>query len=172
MGVESLRVAPVRTPSELEQARWLMRAYVAAIGAELGLDLAYQGIDEELGALPGKYAPPTGVILLGWVGGVAEPTGVVALRPLELGTAGERLACEMKRLYVAPEARGSGLGRRLIEALLSEGAAMGYRTMKLDTDTRLHAARRLYERTGFRPCPRFNDDPHPETIYFERPLVG
>ena len=67
----------------------------------LYFDLCFQGFEQELAELPGRYANPRGEILL------APGAGVVALRPLSDDI------CEMKRLYVQPHARGRGLGARL-----------------------------------------------------------
>ncbi|TVQ62640.1 MAG: GNAT family N-acetyltransferase [Phycisphaerales bacterium] len=162
-----VRIVEASSAAELREVERLMRAYFAS----LAMDLAYQGVDAELATLPGKYARPLGAILLGWCDGVdASPVGVVAVRPLEFGAAGEPRVCEMKRLYVEPRARRSGLGDALVDRLLHEASAMGYASMKLDTDPTFSPAMRLYARHGFRPCARYNDDPHPETLYFERAL--
>ncbi len=167
-GVSVVRVGEARSAAELREGERLMRAYVAS----LAMDLGYQGVDEELATLPGKYARPLGAILLGRCEALgAAPVGVVAVRPLVLGAGGEPRVCEMKRLYVEPRARGCGLGDALVDRLLREAAAMGYASMKLDTDPGFASAMRLYERHGFRPCARYNDDPHPETLYFERRLT-
>src|SRR6187402_1822265 len=92
------------TPAELAAAATLFQAYADA----LDIDLAYQDFTRELAALPGKYAPPRGALLLA-VDGDGTALGCVALRPF-----GDGDACEMKRLYVAPAARGTGLGRALV----------------------------------------------------------
>lgn len=76
---------------------------------------------------------------------------------------------EVKRMWVSPAARGLGLGRRLLAALEAEAAARGCTTVRLDTNEVLTEAIRLYETSGYRPVPRFNDDPYP-THFFEKPL--
>jgi len=129
----------------------------------LPFSLCFQGFEEELAQLPGKYAAPHGRLLIARVDG--EPRGCVAFRRID-GLAGDpEPVCEMKRLYVRPEARGLGLGRRLCELLLREAAACGYRLMKLDSEPDFEAAMGLYASLGFRPIARYNDDPHPETVY-------
>src|SRR5258708_12469109 len=81
----------------LEEVRALFLEYAN----DLAFSLCFQGFDAELAGLPGAYAPPLGALLL-------EPEqGCVGLRPVDQQTA------EMKRLYVRPAARGSGLGPRL-----------------------------------------------------------
>src|SRR5215216_5623552 len=114
-------VRPARLPDEVPAARALFEEYAAG----LGVDLCFQNFDAELAGLPGAYAPPAGRLLVAEVNG--EVVGCVALRPQAPG------ACELKRLYVKPAYRGRGLGRRLLEALLTEAVAAGYREAVFDT---------------------------------------
>src|SRR3989442_10016609 len=115
------------TPGQIEQARALFREYERS----LGIDLCFQGFEQELVGLPGAYAPPRGRLLLALDG--AAPAGCVALRPLA------DAACEMKRLYVRPAFRGRRVGRRLAEALIAEARAIGYAPMRLGTPPSLKA---------------------------------
>ena len=110
---------------------------------ELGIDLCFQGFEEELASLPGKYAPPQGRLLLAWSGGTAA--GCVALRPID------HAACEMKRLYVRPGFRAQHLGRALAERICLEARAIGYRRICLDTLPGMAPALGLYAELGFRP---------------------
>jgi GNAT superfamily N-acetyltransferase len=133
---------------ELETARTLIRDFVAWSRETYHdhldvLEKYFAPVEAELATLPGAYAPPDGRLLLASVDG--SPAGVVALRPLEEGV------CEMKRMYVDPRFHGQGLGHALATRLLAEARLAGYRRMWLETGPRQHAARRLYQRLGFRP---------------------
>jgi len=132
----------------------------AAYADSLGIDLGYQGFDAELETLPGKYAPPLGALLLARLGN-GEPVGCVALRPI-----GPESCCEMKRLYVAPEGRGLGIGKALIEDVIRRASRIGYREMRLDTLPSMAAALALYRQAGFVPIPAYYDTPLPETMFF------
>ncbi len=159
---------PARDDSAYAVARRLFSDYAEW----LGVDLSFQGFQSELANLPGKYAPPPvgapaasgGELLLAWreVGPDAarQAMGCVALRPFAEGE------CEMKRLWVVPDARGSGLGVRLGEAIIDAGRALGYRRMLLDTLRTMHAANGLYQRLGFREVPAYYHNPHPGVVYY------
>ncbi len=143
---------------DLTMVRRLFREYAAS----LGFALDFQGFEDELIHLPGEYAEPRGTILLAH-GPAGETWGVVALRPLD----GAEGACEMKRMYVRPVARGQGVGRVLGEAILTEARARGYRAMRLDTIETMAPAIALYESLGFRPIEAYRFNPMPGARYFE-----
>ena len=140
-------IAEANGPGDLAACRELFREYQRS----LGIDLAYQGFEEELATLPGKYAAPLGRLLLARRGD--ELLGCAALRPLD------DLACEMKRLYVRPAARGTGLGRALAERLVAIAREQRYARMRLDTLPAMASAQGLYERLGFRDTPPYYDSP-------------
>jgi GNAT superfamily N-acetyltransferase len=158
-------LTPIRqavTPADCEEARSLFEEYAAW----LGVDLCFQGFAEELATLPGAYAPPRGRLLL--AGSPGAGVGCIALRALASvsdGTVGE-----VKRLYVRPQARGTGLGRTLVKALLDEARAIGYRELKLDTLAQMTDAHRLYARLGFAACSPYYHNPLPGTVYMSRTL--
>lgn len=148
----------------MAEARALFEEYAAW----LGVDLCFQGFAEELATLPGAYAPPRGRLLL--AGPPGDAAGCIALRPLALAGAAEGSVAEVKRLYVQPRARGSGLGARLVERLIAEARAIGYRELKLDTLASMRAAQSLYRRFGFTECSPYYRNPIPETVYLSRSL--
>src|SRR5262245_58823217 len=119
----SFQIRPARSAADLAAVVRLFEAYAAGIGVDLG----YQGFAEELATLPGKYAPPDGELLLA-LDPHGGPLGCVGLRPIEPNG-----CCEMKRLYVSPEARGLGLGSALVDAILLAAVRTGYAEMRLDT---------------------------------------
>ena len=153
-------IRPAEFPLHLDVVRGLFRDYASA----LGISLDFQDFDAELAELPGDYAPPRGRLLLAWQ--AQQPVGCVALRPLADGV------CEMKRLYLAPGARRSGLGRALAERICEEGRAAGYERMRLDTLSTMTAALRLYRSLGFHPIPAYYFNPIPGAVYLERDLVS
>lgn len=158
--VEPFEIRPARSPRELDAARSLFAAYAAS----LPIDLGYQGFDCEVAELPGKYAPPRGELLVAW-DGFARAVGCVGLRPL-----GDSGACELKRLYVAPRARSSGLGRMLADAIVEIARADCYLRLVLDTLPGLVAAVRLYERMGFRRIAPYYGPTPPGSIFMELDL--
>jgi ribosomal protein S18 acetylase RimI-like enzyme len=133
----------VSTEQHLKIARKLFEEYAAS----LDFEICFQDFAAELAQFPGCYAPPTGRLLLAFAGGHAA--GCVALRRLEDGV------CEMKRLYVRPEFRGSGIGRALAEAVVCQAREIGYKSIRLETVGTMQKAQSLYGSLGFKdiqPC--------------------
>jgi ribosomal protein S18 acetylase RimI-like enzyme len=147
-------IAIASLPTDLPAIAALFRAYAAS----LPIDLGYQGFDDELASLPGKYAPPEGALLIARGEGGAA-LGCVAMRPLEPGV------CEMKRLYVAPEGRGQGLGKQLALAIIEAARAAGYSEMRLDTLASMGEAQALYRRLGFTEIGAYYDTPIENTVF-------
>jgi putative acetyltransferase len=145
--------------ADYTMARNLFREYVDW----LGVDLSFQNFEGELAGLPGAYAPPTGRLLIAGDSD-QDGAGCVALRLLDGDT------CEMKRLYVRAGHRGTGLGRRLVLAVIEEARAMGYRRMRLDTLERLTVAQKLYESLGFREIGEYGSHPVPRSKFYELSL--
>ncbi|HXN35807.1 MAG TPA: GNAT family N-acetyltransferase [Opitutaceae bacterium] len=128
----------------------------------LGIDLCFQNFQDELASLPTMYGPPRGAILLAEMDG--EDAGCVALRDMGAGVA------EMKRLYVAPDYRGLGIGRSLTEEFILTAQQLGYSAVRLDTIPRLGVAYTIYQKFGFRKIARYNNNPDPDTIFLELAL--
>ncbi len=125
--------------------------------------VCFQDFEQELAALPGRYAPPRGALWLAHQGRAV--VGCIALRPLD------EKSCEMKRLYVVPGARRQGLGRRLAEHCLTGAAGRGYQHLYLDTmATEMTAAIALYLGLGFRQTAPYCGDPLPGIVYYSRDL--
>ena len=128
----------------------------------IGLDLAFQEIDAELAGLPGDYAPPRGALF------VAEDRGrligMIGLRPFEGGI------CEMKRLYVRPDARGRGLAKQLIAVALDEARRLQYSEIRLDTLPMMGDAQSLYLALGFADIPPYYDTPIAGTRFMSKKL--
>lgn len=149
------------TAEDYAAAKALFREYQQHIG----VDLCFQSFEQELERLVDMYGPPAGVLLLATRSTDGELAGCVALRPLEAGI------CEMKRLYVRPDARGHHLGRELVTVLLAEARRLGYARMRLDTLESMTAARQLYETLGFVKISAYNDHPVQGTEFLELTLT-
>jgi ribosomal protein S18 acetylase RimI-like enzyme len=144
------RAPRVALAGDVELVRTLFREYADS----LGVDLSFQGFEEELAALPTGYD-----VLL-----VAGSDGCVGVRRFEEGV------CEMKRLYVRPSARGTGLGRTLAGAAVDHARALGYRAMRLDTMPAMGEAQALYESLGFVEIPPYRHNPVAGTRFMELDL--
>lgn len=154
-----LRLQVPDTPERLDEARLLFREYAD----QLGIDLCFQGFEDELAALPGDYSAPNGALLLAYVDG--DLAGCGAFRPLP--DADYANACEMKRLYVRRAFRRFGLGRLIAQALIDRATQAGYSAMLLDTLDDMEAARGLYASLGFEEVPPYYYNPIPGAHYLK-----
>jgi GNAT superfamily N-acetyltransferase len=153
-----MMIRAATSDADLQEVRQLFREYAEW----LAVDLCFQNFDQELAGLPGDYIPPGGGL---WI--AEEPdkiAGCVALRRLDL------LICELKRLYVRPQFRGTGLGRRLVEHAMQEARQFGYGRMRLDTLPKMSAAQALYQSLGFREIEPYGFHPIAGTRYLEAEL--
>ncbi len=105
-----------------------------------------------------RMAPPQGAFLI-----AGEGLGCVALVPLV------PFWGEVKRLWVAPSARGTGLGRRLMEAVTAQARGLGLRGLRLDTSAHLPDAVAMYRRWGWAEIARYNANPFAHH-WFEKAL--
>jgi ribosomal protein S18 acetylase RimI-like enzyme len=154
-----LNIEQARTANEIAAARELFREYELW----LGLDLCFQGFEEELRGLPGKYAPPDGRLFLAYSD--RELAGCIAMRKLE------DAICEMKRLFVRDEFRGASIGKTLVERVIADARAAGYKKMRLDTyPQKMAKAVRLYESHGFREIEPYYSNPYEGVLFMESDL--
>jgi putative acetyltransferase len=151
-------LTPADEPTWLE-ARRILREYAA----QLGVDLCFQGFEQELAEIASHYGAPQGLFLLACVDG--EVAGCGGFRPLP--DVDYPNACEMKRLYVRPAFRRFGLGRRIAQALVDGALEAGYSNMLLDTLHEMEAARGLYESLGFEEVPPYYFNPIPGAHYLK-----
>lgn len=148
-----MSIKRARFPDDLDNVVAIFREYVTSPTVDLG----FQDYESEFAALPGKYAEPQGLILLAWQD--SNVVGCVALRQVDQST------CELKRLYVRPAARGSSLGRQLVEYMIRETRSAGYTRMCLDVLPEFEAAQQLYCDLGFLPAEAVSFNPVPGTQF-------
>jgi ribosomal protein S18 acetylase RimI-like enzyme len=152
-------IRQAQSEGEIAEVKAIFREYEKW----LGLDLCFQGFEQEVAELPGKYSPPDGRLLIAETDG--EIAGVVAMR--NLGDDGDGV-CEMKRLYVRERFRGQDLGETLISRVIEEAKVSGFRVMRLDTfPPKMKKAVDLYRSHGFLEIPAYYNNPNPETLFME-----
>jgi putative acetyltransferase len=151
-----MKFVQAQSPEEIKIARGLFREYAAG----LNIDLCFQNFDQEVAGLPGSYAPPAGRLLLAVAG--EQVAGCIALRPLGDSD------CEMKRLYLRPEFRGQGLGKKLVTTLIAAAREIGYERMLLDTlPGKMDEAIALYRSLGFREIAAYYHNPVEGALFME-----
>jgi N-acetylglutamate synthase and related acetyltransferases len=142
-----VRLSQATTPHEWEAARRLVREYAAA----LDVDLSFQNFEQELEHFTIEYAAPTGAFILAEDAG--QYVACIGVRRFAEGVG------EIKRLYVAPVARGRGLGRVLVEGIIAAAKQLGYRSLLLDTLPFMKEAQSLYLSMGFKPTTAYRFNP-------------
>jgi putative acetyltransferase len=149
-------IRTVTEAGDMQKVRVLIGEYAGS----LSFDLSFQNFPRELADLPGPYGPPSGCLLLAEVDD--EPAGCVALKKLTDG------ACEMKRLFIRNQHRGSGLGRALALQIIREAQRLGYTSLRLDTvPSVMDSAIGLYRSLGFRNIPPYCFNPVPGALFME-----
>jgi putative acetyltransferase len=155
----NIQFANIQSGPALEHVRALFLEYAQG----LNFNLCFQNFQRELDELPGPYDLPHGRLILCEVD--ETPAGCIALKPLEPGV------CEMKRLFVRPQFRGTRLGSKLAYYIISEARAIGYEKMRLDTIRgMMDNAIALYASLGFREIPAYYQNPIPNAFYMELKL--
>jgi GNAT superfamily N-acetyltransferase len=154
-----MNIDTAKSDADIESTRAIFREYEKW----LGLDLCFQGFEDELKNLPGKYAEPRGRLYLARV--EEKVAGCIALRPLDEDT------CEMKRLFVRDEFRGMRIGKSLIEKLIDDAREIGYSKMRLDTfPPKMGKAVDLYRAHGFYEIDAYYDNPNEGVLFMEMNL--
>jgi len=153
-----MRIASVESASQIAQVRELFEEYWASFG----FTPCFQNFGAEVTGLPGDYTPPRGRLALAMIDGQAA--GCVALRQFDA----ER--CEAKRLFVRPQFRNRGVGRRLLDWVIAEAREAGYREMVGDTMPVMEKALEMYGRLGFERTKPYSDHPTPGAIYLRLKL--
>ena len=143
------------TQEDYREARVLLREYEA----ESEVDLCFLGFEEEIETLERMYGPPGGRFLLLRV--EERTAGCVALED-----SGGKI-CEMKRLYVRPEFRGKGLGRKCAEEVVQIAREMGYASVRLHTLPSMRAAIALYRSMGFAEIAPYDETPVEDVLFME-----
>jgi len=147
----------VRDPAD-PAARACVRAYVDELGSrfDTGFDPA-----RSLPAADQEMIPPAGVFLVATLHSEAVGCGGLKFH--------DGAPAEVKRMWVAPAARGLGLGRRLLAELESHAAAHGVSVLRLETNGTLAEAISLYRSSGYREVAAFSDEPYAHH-WFEKTL--
>lgn len=156
--MQPVRILQAASPEEIAQVRTLFQEYWDSFG----FTPCFQDFGRELAELPGKYVPPAGRLGLALIDG--WPAGCVALRPVDA------LRGEAKRLYVRPDARGHGLGGKLLAWIIGEARAAGYRELVGDTMPVMRQALAMYDRLGFERTAPYGDHPTEGAVYLRLPL--
>jgi DNA-binding MarR family transcriptional regulator/GNAT superfamily N-acetyltransferase len=140
-------------------ARWCIAQYVSELNKrfEAGWDPS-----RSISADPHELAPPAGLLLVARLRGNPVACGALKFHP--------KAPTELKRMWVAPEARGIGLGRRLLQELERQARHAGTRIVRLETNRSLKEAIQLYRTSGYREVERFNDEPYAHH-WFEKVLA-
>jgi len=155
-----LEIRLAETPADLDKVRTLFREYESW----LAIDLCFQGFEEELASLPGKYAAARGRLFVAAINGALA--GCVALRPLTDDTA------ELKRLFVRESFRGLGAAGALMDRVIDAAREIGYRRIVLDTlYPRMATAVSLYRAYGFEEIPAYYNNPHEDALFMEKLLA-
>ncbi len=151
----SVRIRPVE-PRDLPA----VRALVEQVLAEHGFASQVGSVDRDLGEAGDRYGGARSGFWVADLDGAV--VGTVAIRPKEGRT------CELKRLYLRPDQRGTGLGQRLYEHAEAFARAAGYERIWLDSSRRFARAHRLYRRNGFVLVESLDNDW--EDDVYEKPL--
>jgi putative acetyltransferase len=148
-----MEIVVVQSGAGVEEARRLFEEYWSSFG----FTPCFQDFAGELAKLPGEYVAPAGALGLARIDG--HPAGCGALRRID------DQRCEAKRLYVRPAFRGRGVGKAMLDWVVAQARAAGYREMLGDTMPVMDRALEMYNRYGFERCEPYSDTPTAGAIY-------
>lgn len=150
--IEKLQTSDIEATKALivEYLRWMRE------------DLSFQHVEKELATFPDIYKEPEGTFLVAKDGDIV--IGCVGIKKIEDSV------CEMKRLYVKDDYKGEGIGRALVENILSEARKKGYQKIRLDTLKRMERALGLYEKYGFYYIGQYVENPIEDALFMEKIL--
>lgn len=154
-----LKIVPAQSEEDFEVAKKLLTEYVDS----LGFDLSFQDFEKELANLSNHFSSSDDCLLLAI--NKNQAIGCVAIKRFDNGV------CEMKRLYVKPQFRGSGIGRALAEAGIKHAQKVGYSCMRLDMVMPRKPARKLYFSLGFKDIEPYRYNPMERAVFMELKLV-
>ncbi len=155
-----MEIRTAESPQQWNDVERLIRAYLD----DLPFEIDFQDLDSELVALSTEYGAPDGAALL-VVDDGGFAVGVVGVRRFD-----ERSA-ELKRMYLAPEARGLGMGRALGAAAVGAARDLGYERLLLDTVAAMTAAIATYTVLGFVEISPYRHNPLRDARYFALDLA-
>ena len=164
-----LKIHPAETEEDFEAVKQLFTAlanYIFETLSPHSLSLAQrirQKVQDEANDLPGEYVIPKGCILLAKYKGVIA--GCVAVSEIA-----EEL-CELKRMYVKPQFRRIGIGKRLADAVIEKAVQLKYKRMRLSTSEFFIGAKELYVSLGFKETGHIEGSPLKNSVYMELKLI-
>ena len=153
-----MQLIQINTDEQYKAAALLFQEYATW----LGVDLCFQGFEEEVKDLQKMYSLPNGGIFLCEMNG--EYVACVGVRRIDDTRA------ELKRMYVQPQLQHKGIGTALLESALKLAKECGYKKIQLDTLNTMTPAMNLYLKNGFVEIPAYYHNPIETAVYFERVL--
>lgn len=151
-----MKIVAATSPEDFDTGKNLFLEYAQS----LDFNLCFQNFEQELADIQVQYGIPNGCLLLVKNDGAA--VGCVGVRRWKGDIA------ELKRMYLQPQTRGLGLGKKLLEAALENARLLGYRSIRLDTLPNMTSAIAIYREFGFTNIPPYRDNPFEGTIYLEK----
>jgi carbonic anhydrase len=158
MESKDINIGTAKDSRDFLEAKEIILEYAG----RLGIDLCFQNFDYEINNLQEMYSEPTGALILATVNN--KTIGIAGIRKFENND------CELKRMYVKEEFRGSGFGRQILEYAIELAKNLNYDKIKLDTHESMEAAIKLYVKYGFREIPQYRYNPNEAVRFFELDL--